>query len=89
MKITKAQLKQIIKEELDAVNEIDVELMTNADKIMLIGQALAKMAGDFSPAILPAIAALSFRKALGMDKKEDIVAATKEAVEEYVEENNP
>jgi hypothetical protein len=47
------------------------------------------MAGDFSPAILPAIAALSFRKALGMDKKEDIVAATKEAVEEYVEENNP
>jgi hypothetical protein len=82
MKITKAQLKQIIKEELDAVNEIDVELMTNADKIMLIGQALAKMAGDFSPAILPAIAALSFRKALGMDKKEDIESAVQSAVRE-------
>jgi len=82
MKITKAQLKQIIKEELDAVNEIDVELMTNADKIMLIGQVLAKMAGDFSPAILPAIAALSFRKALGMDKKEDIESAVQSAVRE-------
>lgn len=82
MKITKAQLKQLIKEELDAVNEIDVELMTNADKIMLIGQALAKMAGDFSPAILPAIAALSFRKALGMDKKEDIESAVQSAVRE-------
>jgi len=82
MKITKAQLKQIIKEELDAVNEIDVELMTNADKIMLIGQALAKMAGDFSPAILPAIAALSFKKALGMSKRQDIESAVQSAVRE-------
>jgi len=82
MKITKSQLKQIIKEELDAVNEIDVELMTNADKIMLIGQALAKMAGDFSPAILPAIAALSFKKALGMSKRQDIESAVQSAVRE-------
>ena len=82
MKITRSQLKQIIKEELDAVNEIDVELMTNADKIMLIGQALAKMAGDFSPAILPAIAALSFKKALGMSKRQDIESAVQSAVRE-------
>ena len=82
MKITKSQLKQIIKEEHDAVNEIDVELMTNADKIMLIGQALAKMAGDFSPAILPAIAALSFKKALGMSKRQDIETAVQSAVKE-------
>ena len=82
MKITRSQLKQIIKEELDAVNEIDVEIMTNADKIMLIGQALAKIASGFSPAILPAIFALSFKKALDMNKREDVMAAVQDAANE-------
>ena len=47
MKITKAQLKQIIKEELDAVNEVsiaDVAAMSDVERLMIVVKALGMMA---------------------------------------------
>ena len=95
MKITKAKLKQIIKEELEVtltneeatemfgeavgtqleeqeLNEIDPSIMSEADKIALIVAALGKMAYNFSPAVFGTIAIMAARRAMGLDKPEEI-----------------
>jgi hypothetical protein len=95
MKITKAKLKQIIKEELEVtltneeatemfgeavgtqleeqeLNEIDPSMMSEADKIALIVTALGKMAYNFSPAVFGTIAIMAARRAMGLDKPEEI-----------------
>tara|TARA_R110002110_G_scaffold180184_4_gene386179 strand:- start:10831 stop:11205 length:375 start_codon:yes stop_codon:yes gene_type:complete len=94
MKITKARLKQIIKEELEVtltneeagemfgeafgdgeapeLNEIDPSIMSEADKIALIVASLGKMAYNFSPAVFGTIAIMAARRAMGLDKPEEI-----------------
>ncbi len=74
MKITKSQLKQIIKEELDAVNEVsiaDVAAMSDVERLMIVVKALGMMAYNFTPASLVAIAGLAARKALRLGDKKD------------------
>ena len=74
MKITTAQLKQIIKEELDAVNEVsiaDVAAMSDVERLMIVVKALGMMAYNFTPAALVAIAGLAARKALRLGDKKD------------------
>ena len=74
MKLTKTQLKQIIKEELDAVNEvsiIDVAAMSDVERLMIVVKALGKMASTFGPVALLGIAGLAVKKALRLGGKKD------------------
>ena len=79
-------------DEVRTLNEVsiaDVASMSDVDRLMIVAKAIGMMAYNFTPAALMAITAVSLQKALGLNNKEDIVAATKEAAEEYEEENNP
>jgi len=75
--------------DLNEVSIADVASMSDVERLMIVVKALGMMAYNFTPAALMAITAASLQKALGLNNKEDIVAATKEAAEEYEEENNP
>ena len=80
MKITKTQLKEIIKEELENIQEDPVDLMTDAEKLRLLFDALVQIGYNFSPAALGALAVYFLQKAMGMHKREDVEAAAQEAI---------
>ena len=80
MKITKTQLKKIIKEELENIQEDPVDLMTDAEKLRLLFDALVQIGYNFSPAALGALVVYFLQKAMGMHKREDVEAAAQEAI---------
>tara|TARA_R110000744_G_scaffold60785_1_gene125778 strand:- start:23 stop:235 length:213 start_codon:yes stop_codon:yes gene_type:complete len=66
MKITKSQLKQIIKEEIDTTMEEGIENIT-PENIQIVVDAFKQVAINFSPAIiLPAL--IVMYKELKQDK---------------------
>ena len=69
MKITKTQLKKIIKEELENIQEDPVDLMTDAEKLRLLFDALVQIGYNFSPAALGALVVYFLQKAMGMHKR--------------------
>ena len=97
MKITKSQLKKLIKEELEVtltneeagemfgenieaqLNEIE-DLMTDAEKLRLLFDALVQIGYNFSPAALGALVVYFLQKAMGMHEREDVEAAAQEAI---------
>ena len=100
MKITKSQLKKLIKEELEVtltneeagemfgenieaqLNEIE-DLMTDAEKLGIIVQALMQMAHTFAPAALGAITFAALRKATDKKNPVDPGPAAAQAAEEH------
>jgi hypothetical protein len=88
MKITKAQLKQIIKEELENIQEDPVDLMTDAEKLRLLFDALALVAYNFSPVAMAALVAHFLKKVMGMNTPADVEIAAAAAIEQQSRDNS-
>jgi len=73
MKITKAQLKKIIKEELENIQEVDIESMSEMEKIKGILDAFVQMGINFSPALVAGLVALLVQQ-YGVSMKETMMA---------------
>ena len=52
MKITKAQLKKIIKEELENIQEVDIESMSEMEKVKIVLDGFVQIGINFSPALV-------------------------------------
>ena len=73
MKITKTQLKEIIKEELENIQEVDIESMSEMEKIKGILDAFVQMGINFSPALVAGLVALLVQQ-YGVSMKETMMA---------------
>ena len=73
MKITKSQLKEIIKEELENIQEVDVETMSEMEKIKAILDAFVQMGINFSPALVAGLVVLLVQQ-YGVSMKETMMA---------------
>lgn len=83
MKLTKTQLKQIIKEELESIQEVDVDLMTDAEKLGIILQALGQLAYNFTPVVLGTITLAALKRAVGLKDPAEVKAVAVQAAEEH------
>ena len=88
MKITKTRLKQIIKEELEIIQEDPVDLMTDVEKLKLLFDALALVAYNFSPVAMAALVAHFLKKVMGMNTPADVKLAADDAIDQQ-SRNNP
>ena len=73
MKITKTQLKQIIKEELENIQEVDIESMSEMEKIKGILDAFVQVGINFSPALVAGLVVLLVQQ-YGVSMKETMMA---------------
>ena len=73
MKITKTQLKEIIKEELENIQEVDIESMSEMEKIKGILDAFVQMGINFSPALVAGLVVLLVQQ-YGVSMKETVAA---------------
>tara|TARA_R110002020_G_scaffold24939_6_gene81345 strand:+ start:622 stop:873 length:252 start_codon:yes stop_codon:yes gene_type:complete len=73
MKITKTQLKEIIKEELENIQEVDIESMSEMEKIKGILDAFVQMGINFSPALVAGLVVLLVQQ-YGVSMKETMMA---------------
>ena len=73
MKLTKIQLKKIIKEELENIQEVDIESMSEMEKIKGILDAFVQMGINFSPALVAGLVALLVQQ-YGVSMKETMMA---------------
>ena len=73
MKITKSQLKRLIKEELENIQEVDVESMSEMEKIKGILDAFVQMGINFSPALVAGLVVLLVQQ-YGVSMKETMMA---------------
>ena len=58
MKLTKTQLKRLIKEELENIQEVDVESMSEMEKVKVILDAFVQMGINFSPGFVAGLVVL-------------------------------
>tara|TARA_R110000824_G_scaffold28652_14_gene96141 strand:+ start:14236 stop:14487 length:252 start_codon:yes stop_codon:yes gene_type:complete len=73
MKITKTQLKEIIKEELENIQEVDIESMSEMEKIKGILDAFVQVGINFSPALVAGLVVLLVQQ-YGVSMKETMMA---------------
>ena len=73
MKITKSQLKQLIKEELENIQEVDVESMSDMEKVKVILDAFVQMGINFSPVFVAGLIFLLVEQ-YGVSMKETVAA---------------
>ena len=73
MKITKTRLKQIIKEELENIQEVDIESMSEMEKVKVILDAFVQVGINFSPVSVAGLVALLVQQ-YGVSMKETMVA---------------
>jgi len=73
MKITKSQLKRLIKEELENIQEVDVESMSEMEKVKVILDAFVQMGINFSPGFAAGLVILLVQQ-YGVSMKETVAA---------------
>ena len=73
MKITKTQLKRLIKEELENIQEVDIESMSDMEKVKVILDAFVQMGINFSPAFVAGLVILLVQQ-YGVSMKETVAA---------------
>jgi p-aminobenzoyl-glutamate transporter AbgT len=73
MKLTKTQLKRLIKEELENIQEVDVESMSEMEKVKVILDAFVQMGINFSPGFVAGLVILLVQQ-YGVSMKETVAA---------------